>query len=187
VIFTEEQYEVVGDPTPLLVAESVWLVMDRMGRGFARLPEVEDEVVGYGCTPTEAKERIQAAIAAGDVNVRLSERGRSTLTLDPLVSLRMERRLWFWNTTEQGQMIAAHFTNECAIVRASVAEWNDGYAEPPGTADLLATIRHLSGYREGDAALHIILNAVDAGAVRAEPEYPGSPDLRFYNVEGWTE
>lgn len=190
---TEEHARVFGDPSETWVQEATWMLHRLTDKPYVACEDVAALLCERGdVTATEAQERIQLAIRNGEIDVHVWPSGWATLSLDPIVDLRLERRYMFWTLLrDHHRRMEPHYPNEYALARAAILHWNELHDEPPDSNDVIATVTELAGYAQDPAALNAVLNALDAGAIYALAVVPDElyvyKDMRYFVTPGWTE
>lgn len=168
---TEEHADVFGSPTETMVQETCYVLHDRLNKPYLWCEQVAAELVEWlDITPTEAQERIQQAIVAGEVDVCVCDSGEARISLDPLVDLRIERRMNFWTLYRSGKgamppSYEGMFQSVCSVL----ADWCLEFEEPPDYATTIELLEEAAKpFKNEDvkhaAVLHALLNALDAGA-----------------------
>ncbi|MFT3854173.1 MAG: hypothetical protein QM733_15735 [Ilumatobacteraceae bacterium] len=195
---------IIGDPSDLLVAEMVWAHCNSEATWAMPLAELTEEIINSDlfteCNQGNAAGLIANALhqrdillATWDESIGTPTYGQYVVTLDDIARMRLTRRCLFWRDLEpEGIRVPTHMPNEGFVARAAVVQWTDDYEEAVGASDLLDLVGQLTGLDEF-WQVHIVLNALDSGAICSFPETSNSPSPfncrqhRFYLTSGWTQ
>lgn len=181
--YTAEMGRLVGDPTDTLVAEHLLVLHEknRPGQPISGLMLANVMVAADDADDLDHAYRfIGRALEAGDIVLQITEQWQHVdyeygdtfnLTLDDVTRLRLRRRDRYWQLDSEYLVPPAHVPGECMIVRAAIVQWRDEYDDDPHTDNLVEMVWQIGGLEPRFAPYHVILNALDAGAVRCEPEH----------------
>jgi hypothetical protein len=179
--YSEELCAVIGNPTETLVAERVYMLGLRNGNRLLPGLVVANELVAQDEADDlahayrligDALDKKEICLLSGDDLLEDEAYPyKAAIALDNVHWMRMRRRKLFWELDEVGVLVPAHLPNETLVARAAIVHWLDEMEENPSTLDLLSTISEISGLEPELAPLHALLNSLDAGAVRSQPEW----------------
>ena len=194
----------IGNGTDTMVAEGLWCYLDRYDDEWA----VDSlRLAGY-LVATDYYDTLEAALAAVDAELVLGgvkllygqsldgteHEGGLVAALDSVTYLRLRRRYLFWSEMAERCEVPPHILNEGVIARAAVIHWQEHYGEAVGVGDLVDTVQMLTGYDHRFWAIHIVLNAIDAGAIYTKPEHDANgfdwsaaTGHRCWLTDGWLQ
>ncbi|MGK2884675.1 MAG: hypothetical protein ACSLE8_07850 [Rhodococcus sp. (in: high G+C Gram-positive bacteria)] len=190
--YTAEMGRLIGDPTDTFVAERLLLVQrsNRPGQPISGLVLANAMcAAGEADDVDDAYELMSRALAADEVVLQIPDdwqreefgfRDIDYFTLDDVWRLRLERRERYWDLDGEGKIPPAHIPGECMIARGAIVDWMqraDEYA--PCTTTFLTAVQEVGNLEPRFAPWHVILNALDAGAIRCEPEYDEGEARRY--------
>ncbi len=182
--FTEEEYRVIGDPSERLVQEAIFAVAHESDEDastedvVAKLMEWED------VTEVQARQRVIDAIAEAEVGITIANDLTAEVWLDPVTEARIKRRYIYMTAHEQGhESFICHFDDEQWIARCALRTWMaDNDAELPTWNELLFAVTDYIGSEDNNLGpAHIILNALDAGAIYMT-SHPTRSEVVYFDV-----
>jgi hypothetical protein len=181
-----EAQHVVGSPTDLMVVETIW---DICNAATTELFNSNDlwfyvHVAPLAAAMVEREWADSVELAVGRIVDELRW-GRVWRTYDEdasdpsfLVGItdevryRTERRVLYWRQIEPfGIDVPAHIPNESAVARAALSDLHDRFPRRKAIFlnEVIEEVHQLMAYESRFWALHVVLNAIDAGALTLTP------------------
>jgi hypothetical protein len=183
---SHDEYEVIGDPSELLVQEAVFAAMHDTDQSTVATDDVVARLMALvDLSAHDARRRVTTAIRNADVGVTVTA-DDAALWIDPVTAARIERRYNYWTLHKQGSAtFHAHVANEEWHARCALRQWSHAHDnELPTWDDLVGELCEMLGAEcSRSGGNHIALNALDAGAIYMTSHPTRTAEVRFATTE----